>query len=210
VTGADLTDYGRLMKRSVAMLGVVAVALLACKSDKKKPDPVPTAAPTTPKLPFTPSADTLQKVCDGQAVPGLDPLPREQARGALFVKKEPSAKFEHVAYDDIVGTKNMLAVTLDKATVVACIAVTKKKKNKACVMTPVDKTKLGGTLTIYDWEYTVTLRETATGKVLSESPKKRSDTKCPDVHIFEKTDEDLEPPFAISADLAVSNYRDGK
>lgn len=208
-------EYGAtvmMANRSWSVFAVV-LALFACKSSKKSDEtPTTTSAPAenAPKLPFRPSASALQKVCEGQGVPGLDPQPRDKATAALFVKKEPTGAFEHVEYDTIVGYKNNLAVTLDRATLVACIAVTKKKKNKSCPMTPVDKTKLGGTLNIYTHDYVVTLRETSSGKVLSEEKKSRADTQCPDVHVFTKSEEDLDPPFATSADLAVSNYRDGK
>ena len=200
------------MSSSRAALGLILLAsLLACKGAKKKDETgtpsIATAPP--PKLPFRPSPSLLEGVCEGKAVTGLDPLPRDKAKGALFVR-QPGAKFEHVEYDSIVGYKNNLAVTLDSATVVACSDITKKKKTKSCVMTAIDKTKAGGTLTLYDYEFTVTLRETATGKVLSEEKKTRSDKKCPEFYAFKKSEEDLELPTNVSADLAIGRYRDGK
>jgi hypothetical protein len=186
-------------------------ALLACKGSKKAEPTATTSVASSPptKLPFSPSVSQLRGVCEGKAVPGLDVVPREKAKAALFVR-QPGAEFEHIDYDKLVAYKDKLAVTLSEATTVVCIDITKKKKNKSCIMTPLDPAKLGGTLNIYDYQYTVTLRETATGKVSNEAKKSRSDKQCPSVHVFEKSEEDMPLPYAVTADSAVSSYREGK
>jgi hypothetical protein len=200
------------MSSARAALGLIVLAsLLACKGSKKKDETRTTSVATSPppKLRFRPSASQLEGVCEGKAVTGLEPLPRDKTKGALFVR-QPGAKFEHIDYDSIEGHRTNLAVTLDDATVVACLDITKKKKNKSCFMTALDPTKGGGTLLLYEYGYTVTVRETETGKVLSEEKKTRSDKKCPDFHAFKKSEEDLELPTAVIADLAIGRYRDGK
>ncbi len=195
-------------------LVVVLAALLACKGGSKGTAGTATTAapppPPPPKLPYRPSPGQLERVCAGEGVPSIEPKPRDRASAALFVKRDPAGKLEHVAYQDLVANKDGLAVSLEDATLVACVEVTKKKKTKSCVMQPLDPTKIGGTLTLYAWEYDVTLRETKSGKLLSEKKVKRTDDKCPPLHSFKQMEEDLFPPFEASASLAVSNHREGR
>ncbi|GMV14393.1 MAG: hypothetical protein HS104_19690 [Polyangiaceae bacterium] len=189
-------------------------ALLACKGSEKSAAstaaPAATPAPPPPKLPYRPSVSELEKVCAGQGVPNIEPQPRDKARAALFVKSDPAGKLEHVPYESVVAYKDGLAVSLEDASLVACIEVTKKKKLTTCEMKPLDPSKMGGTLTTYGWDYVVRLRDTKTGKVLSEKKITRADKKCPSLHSFKQLEEDLLPPFETGASLAVSNYRDGK
>src|SRR5687768_1343482 len=105
------------MSSTHAALGLILLAsLLACKGGKKKDETRTTSvAPSPPpKLPFTPSPSQLEGVCEGKAVKGLDPRPRDKATGALFVR-QLGGKFEHVEHGSIVGHKPNLAVTLDDA-----------------------------------------------------------------------------------------------
>ncbi|MBI3203262.1 MAG: hypothetical protein HYZ29_17110 [Myxococcales bacterium] len=201
------------MRLGLALV-IVAGALLACKSGNKGRESTATAStpppPPPPKVRFRPSLSQLEGVCAGNGVASIEPGPRDRASAALFVKRDPAGKLEHLAYQDIVANKDGLAVSFEDAALVACIEVTKKKKNKRCVMEPLDPTKIGGTLVLHSWEYTVTLREAKTGKMISEKKVKRDDTKCPPLHSFKQIEEDLLPPFEVSASLAVSSYREGK
>lgn len=199
------------MKRAGWLVFAMMLGLLACKRDKERRSSLPPAPSSAPaKQKFRPTAALLEKVCDGTGVPSIEPRPRSEARAALFVRLEPGGQREHKAYDDFVTHRETLAVNLEDASVVVCLDVTKKKKLKTCSMKALDPTKGGGMLTTYSWEYTVTLRETSTGKVLSEQKKKRADDKCPEFHAFKKSEEDLVLPYEVSAGLAVHNYRDGK
>lgn len=202
------------MKAQLALL-VLLSALLACKGGQKSSastaTPAATPAPPPPKRPFSPSVSELRKVCDGQGVAGLDPQPRDKATAALFVKSDPAGELTHLPYDALKdGYKDGIAPSLDRATLVACIEVEKKKKLKTCTMEALDPTKLGGTLNTYSWEYVVTLRDTKTSEVLSEKKQTRDDKKCPPFHSFTKSEEDWIPPFGTIASAAVSRYRDGK
>lgn len=201
------------MKRS-AWVFLLLASLLACKGSKKaeeqKPATASTPAPPPPKAPKEASVEAMKGVCQGKGISDLEPEPRDKATAALFVKKEPTGQLEHVAYEDIVGMKDGIAVHPGRASLVACVEVQKKVKVKSCVMEALDPGKMGGTLNTYKWDYTVTLRETSSGKALSEKKVSRTDDKCPPIHSFKSSTEDLYPPFAVSAGLAVSNHRDGK
>lgn len=202
-----------MLRRPTVLTLCLLTALFACKGSKKSPETTPTPAPAptpTAKTPFTPGVSQLQKVCDGQGVAGLDELPREKASAAAFVRKEPGAELEHIKYDDVVAYKDGLASSLDRATLVACIEVKKKKKLRSCEMEALDPGKLGGTIHLYSYDYVITLRETKTGKVLSEEKKSFGSKKCPAFHSFKKSEEDLEPPFGVIASSAATRYRDGK
>ncbi|MBK7580026.1 MAG: hypothetical protein IPI67_07440 [Myxococcales bacterium] len=193
------------------VVALMLLSLLACKSGKKGRSSLPPEPTTAPvKQQFRPSAALLEKVCEGAGVPSIEPQPRDKASAALFVRAEPGGKLEYKAYEDFVANRETLAVNLEDASVVVCLDVTKKKKLKTCSMKAMDPTKGGGTLNTYSYEYVVTLRETSTGKVLSEQKKTRVDDKCPDFHAFKKSEEDLELPYEVSAGLAVYNYRAGK
>jgi len=194
-------------------LVVLLAALIACKSGKPSGGTATTAAPPSPppkKLPYRPGAGELRGVCDGKGVPKIEEKPRDKASAAVFVKADPEGKLEQLPYAEIVGYNTGIAPSEADATLVACIEVTKKKKTKDCVMEPLDPTKMGGTLTLYSWKYSVTLRDAKTSKVLSEKTVERDDKKCPPIHGFKQSQEDLLPPFGTSASIAVTNYRDGK